>query len=477
MKSSALLKIMAICLVPGVLSAQSITQSTTQRTMVALSDVTMDMKGFFRRIANNLPATLVLFDTSEKEWEQEFERIRREDPFAILNLRFIPLAIHQGLGSEFREREGWPEAKPRWAIFNPKGQIVANGGILPTSAQLADECSSAKILSKVEILRRFLREHPNHEEGREALLQEMLTIAGIRTRNALLVPEFRTTSMPRVFTEIDGVMTNEPSDGEPTAQQIESLPQLTPDVDERIWRDYCIELQRYLEGVVWQSGGIAPSGPLIIGTATPVASAWAVFSPITKVAYAKAASTVEAALSRQPSSSALWRLWLTLHKTGAGKPMKELLSGLEPSPSVAPADWPPASIRTAYLKVCREAGDWKAIQELVEPIWNSINSRLANIDVSRVISSAMTEARLEPSNNSLNMGNINGMSQGFWISNGEPYLEALLRMQRLSEAEQMMKAWADGSGWPGAFLAAAAIADRLGFESTAKTWREMGNKQ
>jgi hypothetical protein len=68
-------------------------------------------------------------------------------------------------------------------------------------------------------------------------------------------------------------------------------------------------------------------------------------------------------------------------------------------------------------------------------------------------------------------------SQGFWVSSGEVYLEALLRQQRLSDAEQMMKTWVAGSGWPGAFVSAATIADRLGYESAAKSWRALGEKK
>jgi Na+-transporting NADH:ubiquinone oxidoreductase subunit NqrE len=56
-------------------------------------------------------------------------------------------------------------------------------------------------------------------------------------------------------------------------------------------------------------------------------------------------------------------------------------------------------------------------------------------------------------------------------------LESLLRLQRLNEAEQVMKAWASASGWNGAFPAAAAIAEKLGYESVAKSWREMGERK
>jgi len=453
MKIKMLIRALIICLIHGILASQS----TSTTTITRVDNIAMD-RSFIRSLRANPPAVLVLFDTKDKEWEQDFERIRREDPFAILNLNFIRLAIDQGTGEELREREGWLKQKPHWAIYS-KGRLVADGAILPTSAQLADACADAGIISWVETYRRFLREHPNHEEARGVMLQEMVATAAIRTRNALQVPEFRKTGR-FVSTEIGGINMSDAQDtGEPSAEQLESLPELTPDADERIWKDYCVELQRYLEGVLWQSeGNNAPSS-------RPIITAWAKFSPITKAAYSKAAITVEAALARQPSSITLWGLWVTLQKTGVGKSMKELLSELQPSPNVAPDDWPPTSIRTPYLKSCRETGDWRTIQELVEPIWD----RLSNIN------QALQSAKVENTANLI--GDINLFERTFWVSSGEAYIESLLRQQRLADAEQMMRTWEAGRGWPGAFVSAAAIADRLGYTSAAKAWKEMGRQK
>jgi hypothetical protein len=489
MKKEMVFLVLAMCLMPRILSAQATSEPRQEQQeeteappqglsaglpppemfMTIRSDGgTMDEGTFRRMLANNPPASLVLFDTSEKEWGQEFERIRREDLFAILNLNFISFEIYSGFGDEVREREGWQAQKPRWAIFNSKGQMVADGSVLPTSAQLAEYCDNAKIISMVEALKRFLREHPNHEEARGNILKEMVVIAEIRTRNALHVPENRTDMGIAFISEIDGIRTDNPNSKDPTASQIESLPMLKPEEDERIWRDYCVELQRYLEGVLWQSG---ESGNAFTLDAKPIATAWARFSPITKTAYSKAAIAVENALMRQPSSTHLWRLWVTLHNTGVGKSMKELLADLQPSPSITPANWPPPTIRTPYLQSCRETGDWKSIEELVAPIWESLTSQDS---VTNLLKKHASSLKLNLGDN---IGDLAGLSQGFWVSNVEAYLEALLRLQRLSDAERLMKTWASGSGWSGAFLAASAIAERLGYESVAKNWREMGERR
>jgi hypothetical protein len=337
--------------------------------------------------------------------------------------------------------------------------MIADGALLPFAAQLAEACAAANIVGKVEMLRRFMREHPDHEEARGAMLQEMLTIAETRTRYFLQIPEFRAIPGVAMITQIDGVWTDK-GDGDPTASQLENLPELTADADERIWEEYCAILQRHTEGALWQSGDSTVPAFMASPQSRPIVSAWAGFSPMAKGAYSKAAPRVEAALARQPSSPALWGLWLAMHKAGAGRPMKELLAALKPGPNVAPADWPPTSIRTPYLKMCREAGDWRVIQDLVEPIWVSLR------DIPRITMDS-----------DIPMGAFSVFSQGFWLTNAEAYLEALLRRQRLSDAEQMMKTWASGSGWPGAFLSAASIAERLGFEGTAKSWREQGAKR
>jgi hypothetical protein len=68
-------------------------------------------------------------------------------------------------------------------------------------------------------------------------------------------------------------------------------------------------------------------------------------------------------------------------------------------------------------------------------------------------------------------------NQGFWASTGEPYLEALLKQGRLPDAQQIMSTWESNSGWPGAFPAAAAMAEKTGYDNAAKAWRAAGEKK
>jgi hypothetical protein len=342
---------------------------------------------------------------------------------------------------------------------------------------LADACASANIISKVEAYRQFLREHPNHQEARGAMLGEMISVAEIRTRNALQVPEFRTESVLRTISNAAGQISNQ-DENDPTDEQIEALPELASDADERIWRDYCIEFQRHLEGVLWQAGTAAAAGSSLMSVLPPpalgkrITSAWAIYSPTARAAYARAAAKVEAALERQPTSLALWNLWVTFKKCRAGLPMKELLAKLQPSPTIAAANWPPPSVRQAYIKACREDGDWQSIQELVEPAWDELISRGQLLNRNQ---QAIQSLREQVGERDLSM--ILGFSQSFWTSSGEPYLEALLRRGRLTDAERMMGAWESNSGWPGAFLSAAAIAEKLGYDSPAKAWRAKGGKK
>jgi hypothetical protein len=309
------------------------------------------------------------------------------------------------------------------------------------------------------------------------MLGEMIAVAEIRTRNALQVPESsRESTLVRTLNSIN--LGNQ-NDGDPTDEQIENLPELASDADERIWRDYCIEFQRHLEGVLWQTGTAAANANSSLMNILPfassgrqIASAWAIYSPMARAAYARAAAKVEAALERQPTSLALWDLWVTLKKCRAGTPMKELLAKLQPSPTIAVANWPPPSVRQAYIAACREAGDWQSIQELVEPIWSELASRNE-----RVQGRLTQSLREQIGDRAIDIGSIMGLNQGFWASNGEAYLEALLRRGRLTDAERMMNAWESISGWPGAFSAAADMAEKLGYDSAAKAWRALGEKK
>ena len=310
--------------------------------------------------------------------------------------------------------------------------------------------------------RRFLREHPNHEEARSNMLQEMAVIAGIRTRNALQVLEQRTSGQ-QLFTMVGGVRTDNPDRGDPSPGQIESC---------RNWRrkrmsafggivgrNICVIWKACFGRLVWVAvklWGEAHSNPL------------GRFQPNDKSRVQKGGFHGRGSVPlRQPTSSDLWGLWITLFKTGACNPTKELLAGLQPSPLVAPAEWPPTSIRAEYLNLCRETGDRKAMQELVEPICVSMGSSRAAREVRQALRNTNIPGLVS-------VGDIAGFSHGFQLSNGEVYQEALLRLQKLNEVDRMMNARASGSGWPGAFLSAAAPADRLGCESPAKTWRDLG---
>jgi len=475
MKTKTLTIAFAISAISALLSAQAQTNTQTRIRMMDPSSMTLPV--FYRSVASSPPASLVIFDTKDREWQKDFAQIIREDPFAVLNLRFIPLSVDQGAGSELREKEGWPMEAPHWAIYNTEGRCVADGATLPTSAQLADACSSAGIRSKVESYRRFLREHPNHEEAQTALLKEMAEVATKRTRYALQIPENRAVSDMSISASLNSVGTSISFDQDPSSEQIESLPELTPEVDDRIWRDYCLEFQRYLGGVLWQVGDASSREVLVMTGSNSVVSPWAIFSPLARAAYKKAAPVVEAALARQPSSTTIWRLWATLNKTGAGSSMKELLETLEPSPTVTRANWPPESVMAEYIRSCRETGDWNTIVDLVKPGWDLVSSMVNFSSQQRGGTPSQTSmVMIEGPDGRLLMDVGNPfLSQSFWTSKGEAYLEALLRRQRLAEAEQMMKTWASNSGWPGAFPAAAVIAEKLGFESAAKSWRELGN--
>lgn len=480
MKIMTLAKIIAIYLGSVALFGQIVITDPQDPRLQALQSTEVALRRILSQAASNPPASLVLLDTAEKDWGEAFDTVRREDPFALYNLNYIPLSVDNGAGSGLREREGWPEQTPRWAIINPEGRVVADGTSLPTSAQLADACMGARIFSKVETLRQFLREHPNHEEAQRAMLIEMVDVAEKRTRFALQAPESRTES--RLTATVISLGSagsrssfgNDGGSNDPTAEQIENLPELTSDADERIWRDYCNELRKYMEGTTWRSAEnqTVPGNFIIVRTGKSITSAWAIYSPLARATYSRMAGSVEDALTRQPSSTTLWRLWVSLQKTRATRPMSELLSDLEPSPTIPAANWPPDSIRAEYIGNCREIGDWKAIQDLVEPIWE-LQKTLG--EVPRTIADR-SSAGGTGTDRRVDIGNI-FFNQGFWTTSIEPYLEALLMLGRLSDAEQVVQTWKSGSGWSGAFTSAANLAQKLGLESVAKAWREMGEEK
>ena len=461
----SLLIALTMCLAPARLSGQDFGPVDVTDAPVATH-----IQSFNRRLAENPPASLVLFDSDERAWENHFEHIIREDPFVMLNLYYYDeLKISSEIGSIFREREGWPEQMPRWVIFDSGGKIVVDGDAPPTAAQLSEACARANIIGRIESYRRFLRDHPGHEEARDVMLKEMVSVAEFRTRHALQIAEYIMPHSEILINRQTGVTSD---GGEPSTEQIKLFSGLDYEADERIWRDYCTELQKHLDGKLWQLGGIPSDAYNITYTRKRISptifSQWAVFSPMTKELYSRMASKIENALLLQPSSTVLWGYWVTLQKTGVGKAMKELLKYLEPSPNVTQNNWPPMSVLVPYIESCRGNGDWRIIQDLVEPIWES-----------KIRSITAYSAAVE--GNVINLeGQFSYLSiftYTFWTDIIEAYVEALLTQNRLSDAERVMSQWTEGDGWQGAFFVAADIAERLGYESIAKAWREEAERE
>jgi hypothetical protein len=342
--------------------------------------------------------------------------------------------------------------RPQWVIFGEGGRLVASGGTPPEAVALVQAAQAGGLRSRPQILRAFLRTHPDHLGALEDLLYLLRDRATRRT-------DLRFGAKPDPLRSADegldpgrgrrDLEARAEAQGRDEAQE-EAKPAelLVPEEDQAIWGELADLLERSFRNGDWDE---IRNGALIPGDA-------AAHSPLMQAACRAAVPEVERALGRQPTSWSLWEIWLWLTATFGGKPIRPLLDALLPSPTLPPSAWPPEAVREAYVKDARKRRDWQGLRDLLLP----------QVERAQLLEAAWGPAtvRLE----------INGRVQedtetgDTWRATLEPLVEALLHLGETGLADSLVRdAWArhPWSGLPGR---AAALAARCGQPNFAAQW-------
>jgi hypothetical protein len=173
-------------------------------------------------------------------------------------------------------------------------------------------------------------------------------------------------------------------------------------------------------------------------------------SSLLKVLSARYLANIEGHIESSPSSERLWSQWLFWRAAeGAGRPIAPVVARATPSPFAPPGTVPPSFVLDQYYEECLRTGAWQKMVELLEPAWER---EMLRIDASRAE---------DP-------GHKPRVAFGDHV--GAPLIEALLRLGKAAEANDVFSAWTDRGGAFSDLAKLIGLVKELGSERMAGEW-------
>ncbi len=416
-----------------VLEAQAVVRQTMGMTL------TMNLERFLQSLARGRVGSLVVVD-GEGRLREGLKALLNQDPLLEMGVPLQTLEPDKGMGKELRDRQTWSEV-PRWAFLDAKGVVRLEGTELPGAANLADQLLASGFIDRTRELQSFLSKHPESVEALDQLLRHRFRIAGNRMRPFLKPP--------------DPPKSQNPEDLASARMAPQELTRPLSDSEDRLIWGLCSEtLEKLLRQDGWQLSLTDFMGFNSFGNVFPFEAR---FSPLMKAVCVRHLAKVEETLLRAPGNPAYWRIWVRLAGCAGRGNLRTLSQAVTTVPSRMRMPLPPDEVLPDYVLECRQAKDWKALQEAMVLRFEEARDRFKDAQYVQV------------------MKQFRGgdLAAGTWDSALGPYLESLLMQGNTSAAEAVVN---EALGWPGAKglpAAAAAVATRCGHEDLAKRWASL----
>jgi len=294
-----------------------------------------------RRLGQLTSGLLVVVDGPKGEWKPKVDALVAAPEWIDLE---VPVAYYGAKAVEVSvlpQQRHQAGPRPQWVIFGEGGRMVASGGTPPEAVALAQAALAGGLRSRPQLLRAFLRAHPDHLGALEDLLELLRDRATRRTalrfggRPDPLRPADERFDLAKWQKDREArAEAQERQEAQREAQPVEAF---SPEEDQAIWGELADLLDRTFRSGDWDA---IRNGTLVPGDA-------AVHSPLMQGVCRAAVPEVERALGRQPTSWSLWEIWLGLTATFGGRPIRPLLDSLVPPPTLSPSAWPPEAVREA----------------------------------------------------------------------------------------------------------------------------------
>lgn len=398
----------------------------------------------------------------------------REEP--LLEWGLVPrrLGPQEPLGRELREREGWPPG-PRWALLDRAGRVRASGPLPVSARDLGERLREAGYRARHEVLRDFLRHHPERADAWSDLLQversrALRQLAPPPTLPPPPPPPPAATpastpaptpvpapagSDPTPDPKSDPKSTPKPPPGPksapPTPQPPDPAPApaappepppsgpLSEAEDARLFGPVAAALHGLLEVEGWAEGG----------------SSWMILpdnperrSSLMRDEARAQLPKVEAFLRSRPSHWNAWMLWALLAPLTDREPAA-LLQELVPVPG-GQGEVPPRLVLEGLLRQLRQQERWTAIKGLATPAWDRFRQE------TRILETRGPLPQL------FSFGGILA-----------PLLEAHLRLGERARADELVRQAAEWSPGREAWRQFVAVARACGGEGLAESWERL----
>ncbi len=421
---------------------------------------------FEQELKSSGSGMFVILEEGQEDYSAAFRKLLLQEGVAELNLRARIVRSNERqkeLNQHLRTKYGLPKG-PAWMFLDATGTRIRSGGTLPQASALADDLAQAGIQSPARPLRAFVRAHPDHLEGRVALLNTLRRIAEKRTMAALGLEDDNDNGrgMGRAIRDMMGAFRpggrgpdrgpggglRRPGQPEPTLPT--GAAPLSPEQDVLIWAPWCQELDRLLASPTWTEAELDLSDDEeVLLEAT---------SALVHAVYERRIGTVEEALRRWPSSVRYWNLWLRMHQVLGGTGVKALAEQLGPAPGTPAEAWPPREVKMALVREARRTGDWSSVHQILWPQWQRFSQMVGG-----------GGGRFPGGGGPF----VSRMMDGQWEQMVGPLLEALVRLGNMSLAEQVVSTCADTLKWEDLPARASAVAEGCGKPELARRWRAL----
>ena len=399
--------------------------------------------------------TLVILDNPKGEWKPKVDAMVSSPVWIDLELSL------RYYGQKSPEVGTWLVGKysvgpvPCWALFAEKGRLVASGSSVPNAETLAKVALDGGIRTESDILREFLRTNPDHLEAQEQLLRQLISKASDKMK-VKLGEKLEPTRPADEKWDYEKYRRKQEADleaKEDAKAKSTGAEKLPPDLqaedDQAIWGEVADRLAKLFSSGDWS----------LIRSWWFLPDETAGRSPRMREVCLRALPEVEAALTRRPTEWSVWSVWLGLTKLVGGRPIRPLLDSLTPLPTISANQWPPYTVRDAYVKDARGRNDWQGIKDLLLPQWERGELNRAIRDTTYLVVQQVDGKIQIPTETGSN-----------WRDFTEPLAEALLRLGETHLADRIVTASFTKHPWTGLPKRAQQLALRCNQPGLAAQW-------
>ena len=243
--------------------------------------------------------------------------------------------LNSGQSELLRQLEGWPKDTTYWALRDKSGTL-AHGAGLPSASEIFQVLIDSMIEKSVDVLRRFILEHPENMDAKMRLQYELRRLAEAKTHEKL-----------------SGLAKND------------ATPMLTEDDDRDIWGEFATRFNHLMLTL------LEHPLPGMIDMDSFCRSYDFKHSQIMKEAARTLLPNIEASLQRQPSHEGLWQAWSTMSTLEGRRRFKDFRETLLLSPTADPRDFPPSRSLFWLMLNYHDESDWTTIIDLLASPWEA----------------------------------------------------------------------------------------------------------